>query len=562
MLKLGPIPVAARGVCFSPNSAPNPGEHHISMSLPGLSFIKKIVTVNVPKPPVVTAKQLKDPVPITKRLVVALTTNDIVFTYRLTVENRTITCENIQVGIGCSIEKLGLSQGSKYTLKLDRYFKNKKVKTVLKTDISTLPAVTLVSSSIKQNEVVYAKPKSMSIAFDKPIKNADIALVQINGDKRQTIPIQKVLNTKEIALTWTEDLTRESSYEVILTRVQAEDGSTLMSPSSIVFKTSGGPKVKNISVGTYKVAVGAVAVLTFDQPISDKQDINQIITTTGGARIINRSGATVSISFASVPRCTDVDIKVTNELRSNYDVAGGSAWQFSTRTTCQIVGSIGTSVKGRSITSYTMGNGANTVVYTGGIHGDELSTRSLMLRWIDYLEANIRSIPADKRVVVIPSLNPDGVAIGSRTNARNVDLNRNFNTSDWQTNIMDERGAMFAGGGGPSPLSEPESAAIASFIANVRPSLVVSYHSIGGLIMANQTGNSFVLAKTYASLSGYGNSTGVSTGSTFGYSVSGTADDYYGEKLGIASLLIELGSHTHHQFERNQRAMMAVLKGA
>ena len=304
--------------------------------------------------------------------------------------------------------------------------------------------------------------------------------------------------------------------------------------------------------------LGAVATLTFDQPLSDKQDIGSVITVSGGAKVTSRQGARVTISFAGTPRCGDVTIKVTNGLLSSYDISGGSSWQYTTRTICQVISSIGTSLNGRVISTYSFGSGAKTIVYTGAIHGDESGTRSLMLRWVDTLEASVRSIPADKTIVVIPAINPDGVAAGTRTNKHNVDLNRNFDTSDWKEDITTVSNQPFPGGGGSAPLSEPESQALANYIGMVKPALVLSYHSIGGLVMSNQSGNSLSLAQTYARLSGYANSTGSST--TFDYAVSGTADDYYAEKLGVASILVELGSHTSPQFEQNQKAMWAMMQ--
>ncbi len=561
VVQVASVDVAARGVCFMPLTAPQPGDYKVTLSLPGLSFIQKNVTIHVPSHPVASAAQLKEPIPLSKKLIVELSREDTVFSYHLTVGDKSVKCESAPLSVGCDISSLGLQQGAKYSLKLERYYQGKKLATILEAQIETLSAVALVSSSIKQGEVVYTKPKSLTLLFDKTISDVDVPLVRANGDKKQ-VATTTTVKGKELVVAWTDELARESVYEIVLKRVEASDGSRLATPPSISFTTSGGPKVKGISVGGYKVPLGASVTITFDQPLSEQQDIASVITASGGARVVGRQGQTVTLSFANVPRCSDVIIKITNDLKSNNDISGGSAWQFATRTLCQLVGSIGTSVKGRSITSYTIGSGPKVVVYTGAIHGDETSTRSLMLRWVDYLEANVRSIPADKRVVVIPSINPDGFAAGTRTNARNVDLNRNFDTSDWKSDITNESNAPFPGGGGASPLSEPESAAIAAYIDNIRPSLIVSYHSIGGLLMANQVGSSLSLARTYSSLSGYGNSTGSSTGETFGYSVTGTAEDYYGEKLGLASVLIELGSHTYHQFERNQKAMLAVLRDA
>jgi g-D-glutamyl-meso-diaminopimelate peptidase len=174
---------------------------------------------------------------------------------------------------------------------------------------------------------------------------------------------------------------------------------------------------------------------------------------------------------------------------------------------------------------------------------------------------NARNIPAGKTVVVVPQINPDGVVSGTRTNGRNIDLNRNFGTSDWQKDITDVNNRPFPGGGGDSPMSEPGTQAIAGLASRLRPAIILSYHSQGSVIAANQAGASNALANTYSQLSGYRNITGQSS-TTFEYSISGTADDWYAERLGVASILIELGSHSNPQFSRNQKAMWAMLNNS
>lgn len=558
-LKVGSLSVAASGFCIRPLSAPRSGDYKLLVPVPGLPFISKALTIHVPSHPTASVKQLDKPIPIGKKLFIPLSTNkDTIFSYRLVIDDRVVACGSGDEGIVCDLKKMDLRQGSDYTLRLDRYFKDKKIATIIENKITTLSAVTLLSSSITQNETVFAKPTSMRLLFDKSVSAIDVALMKVDGSKNEDIVLNKVINDKEVQLSWTGELLRRQNFQVVLRAVEATDGSSLADSATIGFKTSGGPIVKNINIGTYKVALGAIATITFDQPLSEKQDISKIITATGGARVAKKDGSSVSISFAGVPRCGDVTIKISDDLMSSYEIAGGTSWQYATRTICQTVSTIGTSVQGRAITSYSFGNGAKKVVYTGAIHGDEVSTRSLMLRWIDIVEANARSIPSDKTIIVIPTINPDGFAAGTRTNVQNVDLNRNFNTSDWKKDITSVSNQPFPGGGGTSPLSEPESRALANYISATRPTLVVSYHSIGGLVMANQSGGSLQLAQTYSRLSGYLQSTGSST--TFDYSVSGTADDYYAEILGVPSILIELGSHTYYQIERNQQAMWAVLR--
>ncbi|NHC08186.1 M14 family zinc carboxypeptidase [Azonexus fungiphilus] len=75
---------------------------------------------------------------------------------------------------------------------------------------------------------------------------------------------------------------------------------------------------------------------------------------------------------------------------------------------------------------------APRVLVIGGIHGDELTSVSIVFRWLDW----IGEAEAGKyRWRVIPLANPDGLyqRPPTRANARGVDLNRNFPTPDWNS---------------------------------------------------------------------------------------------------------------------------------
>ena len=75
---------------------------------------------------------------------------------------------------------------------------------------------------------------------------------------------------------------------------------------------------------------------------------------------------------------------------------------------------------------------AARVLVIGGIHGDELTSASIVFRWLEILQQ-----PGNGAGVyhwrVIPVLNPDGLLARppTRVNARGVDLNRNFPTYNW-----------------------------------------------------------------------------------------------------------------------------------
>lgn len=558
---VGGVTIAAFSMCFTPEKAPQPGVSQVSTSPFGSWFARKSFAIKIEAPPVAALDPLAKPIPISRPLTLQLTNTDQIFSYKLKIGEARADCRPLDAKLACAVDTLNLTQGQTYSAEFERYFDSTKIASVAKKEVAILSATKLMDSSIKPSELVYAKPRTMTMAFDKKLVEASPSLYKVEGEKRTKVAITSKIAETGLEITMTDELARSADYVVTLEDVVASDGSSLEEKVyELPFKTSGGPKVTGVNVGTASVSMGTTVVVTFDQPLSEKQDIGKFLALSGGASFAGKRGNQLLISLGGVPKCGDFGIKITNDLQSNYDIGGNSAWSFAGRTICYTIGTIGYSSKGRAINAYYFGNGPRTVLFTGAIHGSESSTKSLMDRWIQDLEANARKIPADKQIVVVPAINPDGIASGSRTNARNVDLNRNFATGDWRTDVTDVNNRPFPGGGGPSPMSEPETNAIAGLAQRLRPMLILSYHSIGGIVAANQTGGSAGFASTYSQLSGYRNTTG-QTSDTFEYGISGTADDWYGERLGVASVLIELGSHSYHQFDRNQRAMWAMVNG-
>ncbi|CAA9400972.1 MAG: hypothetical protein AVDCRST_MAG32-2949 [uncultured Nocardioides sp.] len=124
---------------------------------------------------------------------------------------------------------------------------------------------------------------------------------------------------------------------------------------------------------------------------------------------------------------------------------------------------IGRSVRGRPIMAYRLGEpGGRPVVMISTMHGDEPHTRLILQSLRD--GDPIGGID----LWVVPTYNPDGLARGTRRNARGVDLNRNF-PYDWAD--LDGRYES-----GPRPASEPETRAVMRFLREVRPHRVLSFH--------------------------------------------------------------------------------------
>jgi protein MpaA len=149
---------------------------------------------------------------------------------------------------------------------------------------------------------------------------------------------------------------------------------------------------------------------------------------------------------------------------------------------------IGGSVQGRPILAFASGPPAAPlkVLVVGAIHGDETAGVGIAGRLI-------RGTPIDRvRLIVVPTVNPDGVAAGTRGNAHGVDLNRNF-PYRWRP----------LGGGeysGPGPLSEPESRAAHHLILSEQPDVTIWFHQPFGLIDRPE-GNPFA-ANRFAQLTG------------------------------------------------------------
>jgi hypothetical protein len=125
---------------------------------------------------------------------------------------------------------------------------------------------------------------------------------------------------------------------------------------------------------------------------------------------------------------------------------------------------VGQSVQRRDLDVATIGdpNGA-AIVIVGSIQGDQPNTRVLVSRLIDELDARPRTIPPGVGFHMIPSINPDGLAAGTRRNANNVDLNRNWGSFDW-TADPEQPGGVVRGAGGASPFSEPETRQLADYL--------------------------------------------------------------------------------------------------
>ena len=126
------------------------------------------------------------------------------------------------------------------------------------------------------------------------------------------------------------------------------------------------------------------------------------------------------------------------------------------------------------------------ILLVGGTHGDELSSISIVFKWMNILQKH-HSGKFHWRIT--PLLNPDGALIRKHTrqNANGVDLNRNFDTPDAPENAALEHWKIKTKSSkrrypGATPLSEPETQWLYNEIVAFKPDVIIAIHAPYSLI--------------------------------------------------------------------------------
>ncbi|HPP04967.1 MAG TPA: DUF2817 domain-containing protein [Spirochaetota bacterium] len=194
---------------------------------------------------------------------------------------------------------------------------------------------------------------------------------------------------------------------------------------------------------------------------------------------------------------------------------------------------IGKSVNGSPIKLYKFGKGEDLIIIIAGIHGNEKNTSNTAYSIINLLQKGEITFGPNKMLWIIPVLNPDGFKQNKRTNANDVDLNRNFDTSNWQPKSIKVNEILNCG---EFPFSEPESLSIKSLFESIEKNItpvIISLHSYGdALIPADDSYKNIELVNILKKELSY-------TYDSVGYYVSGDLTQWASEKLNIAGVTIE-----------------------
>jgi len=156
-------------------------------------------------------------------------------------------------------------------------------------------------------------------------------------------------------------------------------------------------------------------------------------------------------------------------------------------------GVAGYSAQGRRIGVLQRGDPAldGEVLVFGCIHGDECAASEIQ----PHPPASGCPDPGSD-IYLVPNLNPDGFALGTRLNGRGVDLNRNFPAA-WRP--IGERGDPQYSG--PRPFSEPETRLAARIVRRLRPEVTIWFHQYGETRpLVRAWGQSIPAARRFAQL--------------------------------------------------------------
>ena len=157
------------------------------------------------------------------------------------------------------------------------------------------------------------------------------------------------------------------------------------------------------------------------------------------------------------------------------------------------------------------------ILIIGVFHGEEPQGKFLIDEYLKTHSSNL---------LFIPCLNPDGMQFGKRTNANDVDLNRNYPTKNWQ---LTEKNEFF---GGVSPASEIETKFMVEILEEYKPELILALHAPFKIV--NYDGPAKEIAEKISKIINY------PVEASIGYPTPGSFGTYCGVERNIPTITLEL----------------------
>lgn len=183
-----------------------------------------------------------------------------------------------------------------------------------------------------------------------------------------------------------------------------------------------------------------------------------------------------------------------------------------------------------TIRCYKKGNSGEKIMLIGCVHGNEKAGILISAKVLNEIfeRDNIKNT-----LICIPSANPDGNILNTRTNANRVDINRNFPASNWvhtdSSKLYYDKKTFW---GGNQPASETETKFILKVDSLYHPDAFIILHQFMNCVQYDGTG--IALASFIAKR------TGQKLLDNIGYKTEGSIGSYFGENKRKEVVTIEL----------------------
>jgi len=432
---------------------------------------------------------------------------------------------------------------------------------LLRSDSFTIvPALQLAVSSPTSGAEGVVKQTTFSFTFNKEV--AKQTWPKSFSITPQTEGAFSWQDEKTVVFTPNLPLKTNTAYSAKISSISLKgaDGSRLDSDLIINFKTAGPVKVIGFSPSGSLVSPNSPMKVTFDQPVDQSSAQGKFSVSPALNGSFAWEGNILVFRPSALSLLTTYRIGVAAGVKSIGGEDGVEGFSATFTTTSERTRVFGYSVAGRAISATYFGVGPKKILLVATLHGSETNTGAMLSQWINYLRANQRSIGSDRTFIIVPYTNPDGRASRTRFNARGVDLNRNWGTSDWQA-LTYWLNNSYPSGGGPYPFSEPETAGLRDLITSEAPTAIITYHSAANLVIGDGIAQN--LGDWYTSQTGYNRSASGpedpgSCLSALGYCITGTLEEW-ATKRGTVTLVVEFASATSPEYERNLPALKGLL---
>ncbi|MBI2996166.1 MAG: DUF2817 domain-containing protein [Candidatus Melainabacteria bacterium] len=204
---------------------------------------------------------------------------------------------------------------------------------------------------------------------------------------------------------------------------------------------------------------------------------------------------------------------------------------------------LGKSVQGREIKGYSFGDKGsfNKTLMIGGIHGVEIQSKEICELYLSKInEAKDKKFPNDFYLLLIPCLNPDGMALKIRGNANGVDLNRNFPSNTWESSSLAGNSSYFPG---IKPASEPETKVIVDLLNKYNFKNIIAVHTNYTIQFPNPPMINYDGEQSRELAEKLSVATGLMVHADIGYPTPGSLGTWIGKDLKKVSVTVEL-DHT------------------